>query len=257
MPIKVIDQPQQHHTTPKAALEQYALQAPNQRAGITTFKPSVLHSLPLERRRDHRSRPRHPAHRARPHHLKNVDGRTRKASLPEPITSPDRLARLHIHRRDGFGGRLHECEYARLTSTDVILGSYRAADGHDGHPLPGSPVHTPASPEVRRGPPHRSRAGRQSSFPARPDGYDVGMVGVVRDEFRRRSCEKGFEVVLAGIGQLRAHFWLAPPLQVQICSGVPLAVPWAVASRHLPDPTPTTVPSVLRFHCWLVPPWQS
>jgi hypothetical protein len=32
--------------------------------------------------------------------------------LPEPITDPDRLARLDIHRRDRLGGILHECEHA-------------------------------------------------------------------------------------------------------------------------------------------------
>ncbi len=31
--------------------------------------------------------------------------------LPEPITDPDRLARLNIHRRDRPGGVLHECEH--------------------------------------------------------------------------------------------------------------------------------------------------
>jgi transposase InsO family protein len=32
--------------------------------------------------------------------------------LPEPITDPDRLARLNIHRRDRLGGILHEYEHA-------------------------------------------------------------------------------------------------------------------------------------------------
>jgi hypothetical protein len=50
---------------------------------------------------------------------------------------------------------------------------------------------------------------------------------------------------------------LAPPLQVQSSSGVLLAVPCAVASRHLPDPTPTTVPSESTVHCWLAAPVQS
>jgi Integrase core domain len=31
---------------------------------------------------------------------------------PEPITDPDRLARLNIHRRDRLGGVLHEYEHA-------------------------------------------------------------------------------------------------------------------------------------------------
>jgi transposase InsO family protein len=34
------------------------------------------------------------------------------APLPEPITAPDRLARLNIHRRDRLGGVLHEYEHA-------------------------------------------------------------------------------------------------------------------------------------------------
>lgn len=34
------------------------------------------------------------------------------APLPEPITDPDRLARLNIHRRDRLGGILHEYEHA-------------------------------------------------------------------------------------------------------------------------------------------------
>jgi transposase InsO family protein len=32
--------------------------------------------------------------------------------LPEPITDPDRLAYLNIHRRDRLGGILHEYEHA-------------------------------------------------------------------------------------------------------------------------------------------------
>jgi putative transposase len=34
------------------------------------------------------------------------------APLPEPITAPDRLARLNIHRRDRLGGVLHEYKHA-------------------------------------------------------------------------------------------------------------------------------------------------
>jgi len=34
------------------------------------------------------------------------------ASLPEPITDPDRIAHLNIHRRDRLGGILHEYEHA-------------------------------------------------------------------------------------------------------------------------------------------------
>jgi len=35
-----------------------------------------------------------------------------RAPLPEPITDPDRLARLNIHRRDRLGGLLHEYDHA-------------------------------------------------------------------------------------------------------------------------------------------------
>jgi hypothetical protein len=52
------------------------------------------------------------------------------------------------------------------------------------------------------------------------------------------------------------HFWLEPPLQVQISTAEPLAVPAPVTSRHSPDPTPTTVPSEFTRHCWLTPPLQ-
>jgi hypothetical protein len=34
------------------------------------------------------------------------------ALLPEPITDPDRLASLNIHRRDHLGGILHEYDHA-------------------------------------------------------------------------------------------------------------------------------------------------
>jgi len=34
------------------------------------------------------------------------------APLPEPITEPDRIAHLNIHRRDRLGGVLHEYEHA-------------------------------------------------------------------------------------------------------------------------------------------------
>ena len=57
-------------------------------------------------------------------------------------------------------------------------------------------------------------------------------------------------------GQLRIQDWLLPPLQVQSCTAVPLAVPAPLTSRHSPDPTPTIVPSGLTRHCWPVPPLQ-
>ena len=34
------------------------------------------------------------------------------APLPEPISDPDRLIHLNIHRRDRLGGILHEYEHA-------------------------------------------------------------------------------------------------------------------------------------------------
>lgn len=34
------------------------------------------------------------------------------APLPEPMTDPDRLAHLNIHRRDRLGGILHEYDHA-------------------------------------------------------------------------------------------------------------------------------------------------
>jgi transposase InsO family protein len=34
------------------------------------------------------------------------------AALPEPITDPDRLTHLNVHRRDRLGGILHEYEHA-------------------------------------------------------------------------------------------------------------------------------------------------
>ena len=36
----------------------------------------------------------------------------RLVPLPEPITDPDRIAHLNIHRRDRLGGILHEYEHA-------------------------------------------------------------------------------------------------------------------------------------------------
>jgi hypothetical protein len=55
----------------------------------------------------------------------------------------------------------------------------------------------------------------------------------------------------------RVQCWFDPPLQVQMSTRVPLAVPAPVTSRHSPDPTPVMVPLLLRVHCWLVPPLQS
>jgi transposase len=46
----------------------------------------------------------------RPH--QGIDNVRPLARLPEPITDPDRLAHLDIHRRDLLGGVLHEYEHA-------------------------------------------------------------------------------------------------------------------------------------------------
>src|SRR5260370_23536969 len=51
--------------------------------------------------------------------------------------------------------------------------------------------------------------------------------------------------------------WWDPPLQVQMSIRAPLAVPAPTTSRQSPDPTPVTVPLLLRVHCWFVPPLQS
>src|SRR3954452_1909543 len=40
-------------------------------------------------------------------------------------------------------------------------------------------------------------------------------------------------------------------------NGVPLAVPWPVTSRHLPDPTLTTAPLAWTRHCCVAGPVQS
>jgi len=43
---------------------------------------------------------------------------------------------------------------------------------------------------------------------------------------------------------------LAPPLQSQISTSVPLATPLAVTSRHLLYPAATMVPSVFTVNFW-------
>ena len=61
----------------------------------------LLHALPEYERFYHQHRPHQGIANVRP--LK---------PLPEPITDPDQLARLNIHRRDHLGGVLHEYEHA-------------------------------------------------------------------------------------------------------------------------------------------------
>lgn len=55
----------------------------------------------------------------------------------------------------------------------------------------------------------------------------------------------------------RLHFWLAAPVQSQMVTVLPLAVPLPATSRHRPEPTPVMVQSVLSRQCWLVWPLQS
>jgi hypothetical protein len=50
--------------------------------------------------------------RERRHPHQGISNARPLAPLPEPITDPDRLARLTIHRRDRLGGVLHEYEHA-------------------------------------------------------------------------------------------------------------------------------------------------
>src|SRR4051812_47138121 len=60
-----------------------------------------------------------------------------------------------------------------------------------------------------------------------------------------------------GLVPERVHFWLAPPLQVQMTSLMPLAVALFGTSRHLFAPTAVMEPSELRRHFWLFCPLQS
>jgi hypothetical protein len=46
----------------------------------------------------------------RPH--QGINNARPLAPLPEPITNPDQLTQLRIHRRDRLGGLLHEYEHA-------------------------------------------------------------------------------------------------------------------------------------------------
>ena len=52
------------------------------------------------------------------------------------------------------------------------------------------------------------------------------------------------------------HFWFEALVQDQICSRVPLAELWPVASRHLPEPVLIRAPS-LTDHFWAPVPLQS
>src|SRR5690606_8965362 len=54
----------------------------------------------------------------------------------------------------------------------------------------------------------------------------------------------------------RVHLWLFWPLQSQMITAVPSAVPAPFTSRHLPPYTRSS-PELVAVHCWLVPPWQS
>jgi transposase InsO family protein len=61
----------------------------------------LLHALRDYERHHNEHRPHRGTANARP-----------LAPLPEPITDPDRLAHLNIHRRDRLGGLLHEYDHA-------------------------------------------------------------------------------------------------------------------------------------------------
>src|SRR5579859_2799767 len=52
------------------------------------------------------------------------------------------------------------------------------------------------------------------------------------------------------------HLWLAPPLQSQSSSWVPLVVLELGSSRHRPEAGLTSSPEELACHCWLPPPLQ-
>src|SRR4051794_10242476 len=60
--------------------------------------------------------------------------------------------------------------------------------------------------------------------------------------------------VVPPVGSVQA--WLAAPVQDQICSWLPLAELWPVASRHLPDPALTRAPPD-EVHCWAAVPLHS
>src|SRR2546430_2580722 len=53
------------------------------------------------------------------------------------------------------------------------------------------------------------------------------------------------------------HFWLAAPVQVQICNRVPFALELPVASTHLSDPDPTMSRAAVAAHFWFAVPPQS
>src|SRR5262249_37080798 len=50
------------------------------------------------------------------------------------------------------------------------------------------------------------------------------------------------------------HFWLAPPVQLQIWVGVPLAELLSTTSRHLSACGLTMSCAAVTVHFWLVPP---
>jgi transposase InsO family protein len=68
---------------------------------LTWSQAHLLHALREYERHHNTHRPRRGIANARP-----------LALLPEPITDTNRLAHLHIHRRDRLGGILHEYENA-------------------------------------------------------------------------------------------------------------------------------------------------
>jgi hypothetical protein len=70
----------------------------------------LLHALHEYERHHNTHRPHRGISNARPLH-----------PLPEPITDPDTITRLYIHRRDRLGGVLHEYEHAACA--DKVFGT--------------------------------------------------------------------------------------------------------------------------------------
>ena len=61
--------------------------------------------------------------------------------LPKPITDPDQLARLNIHRRDRLGGILHEYEHAARPARMAFSASTGSRQPH------GAPPNSTAQPD--------------------------------------------------------------------------------------------------------------
>ena len=79
-------------------------------------------------------------------------------------------------------------------------------------------------------------------------------------ELQVRLLTRGLAGTVGGVVSLPPnevrHFWLPPPVHVQVWTLVPRAVLPPVTSRQSPDWTPTMVWSALTRHFWLGPPVQ-